>query len=148
MLFAVIIPEGGLWVAEARSRAEVESLVKFDPFYIAGLRQSLDVFHWSKANTSRTVLLGNSVFLNWSRCRRFCPFRIEKNSKSHLIPDRVSNERQPRVRSAASPTQLADGQYLNDAIVEKTCLVEHQQIQRVRQAHVTECRHDADARIV
>ena len=51
------VPEGGLWIAEARSRAEVESLVKFDPFYIAGLRQSFDVFHWSKANTSRKVLL-------------------------------------------------------------------------------------------
>lgn len=51
------VPEGGLWIAEARSKSEVESLVIADPFYIAGLRKSFEVFHWSKANASRKSLL-------------------------------------------------------------------------------------------
>jgi uncharacterized protein len=51
------VPIGGLWIAQAASKAELEALIRTDPFYIAGLRQSHDVLHWSKANEHRTVVL-------------------------------------------------------------------------------------------
>ncbi len=43
------IPKGGLWVVEAESKQAVLELLKTDPFYIRGLRQSVEVLHWSKA---------------------------------------------------------------------------------------------------
>jgi len=50
-------PKGGLWVAEADSKAQIEALLKSDPFFIAGLRQSYEILHWSKANGERKVLI-------------------------------------------------------------------------------------------
>ncbi len=50
-------PKGGLWIAEAESKAQLEQLLKTDPFYIAGLRQSYEILHWSKANALRQVLV-------------------------------------------------------------------------------------------
>ena len=50
-------PTGGLWIAEADSKAQVEALLKTDPFYMAGLRKSYEVLHWSKANAQRKVLV-------------------------------------------------------------------------------------------
>jgi uncharacterized protein len=50
-------PKGGLWIAVADSKAQLEELLKTDPFYIAGLRQNYEVLHWSKANTERKVLI-------------------------------------------------------------------------------------------
>lgn len=50
-------PKGGLWIADAQSKSQLEDLLKTDPFYIAGLRQSYEILHWSKANEDRKVLL-------------------------------------------------------------------------------------------
>ena len=43
------VPKGGLWVVEAESKVAVHELMKTDPFFIIGLRQSIEVFFWSKA---------------------------------------------------------------------------------------------------
>ncbi len=43
------IPRGGLWVVEAESKDAVFELMKTDPFYTCGLRQGVEVLHWSKA---------------------------------------------------------------------------------------------------
>ena len=51
------VPKGGLWVAEAESKAQIEALIKSDPFFTAGLRQSYEILHWSKANGERKVLI-------------------------------------------------------------------------------------------
>lgn len=48
-------PIGGLWIAEADSKREIEELIRTDPFYIAGLRERCDILHWSKANAQRKV---------------------------------------------------------------------------------------------
>ncbi len=50
-------PKGGLWIAEAESKLQLEELLKTDPFYVAGLRQSYEILHWSKANAARKVLI-------------------------------------------------------------------------------------------
>ena len=42
-------PGGGLWVVEANSKESVLELMKTDPFYSCGLRQGVEVLHWSKA---------------------------------------------------------------------------------------------------
>ncbi len=49
------VPVGGLWIAEAESKLQLEALLKTDPFYVAGLRQSYEILHWSKANAERKV---------------------------------------------------------------------------------------------
>lgn len=51
------VPKGGLWIAEAKSKTQLEKLLKTDPFYIAGLRQSYEILHWSKANAQRKELI-------------------------------------------------------------------------------------------
>jgi len=51
------VPRGGLWISEANSKNQLEDLLKTDPFYIAGLRQSYEILHWSKANEERKVLI-------------------------------------------------------------------------------------------
>jgi uncharacterized protein YciI len=51
------VPKGGLWIAEAQSKSQLEDLLKTDPFYVAGLRQSYEILHWSKANEDCKVLL-------------------------------------------------------------------------------------------
>ena len=48
-------PKGGLWIAEAESKLQLEELLKTDPFFIAGLRESYEILHWSKANAQRKV---------------------------------------------------------------------------------------------
>lgn len=49
------VPVGGLWVVEAQSKTEVESLFLTDPFWVQGLRQSFEVLHLSKAFPERKV---------------------------------------------------------------------------------------------
>lgn len=48
---------GGLWIVEANGKAEIETLIHTDPFWIQGLRQSYEIHHWSKAFTDRKVLI-------------------------------------------------------------------------------------------
>ncbi len=42
-------PHGGLWVVRAASKAAVHRLMASDPFWTCGLRERVDVWHWSKA---------------------------------------------------------------------------------------------------
>jgi uncharacterized protein YciI len=51
------VPKGGLWIAEAKSKVQIEEILKTDPFFIAGLRESYEILHWSKANAQRKVLV-------------------------------------------------------------------------------------------
>ena len=46
------VPTGGIWIVNAESKAAVEALCKDDPFYKAGLRESVRVSHWAKAHWS------------------------------------------------------------------------------------------------
>jgi uncharacterized protein len=48
-------PVGGLWIVRADSKAEVEALFQTDPFWMNGLRQSYEIFLWSKAFPDKTV---------------------------------------------------------------------------------------------
>jgi uncharacterized protein YciI len=50
-------PKGGLWIARADSKQIIDELLQTDPFYLAGLRQSYEILHWSKANSERQVLI-------------------------------------------------------------------------------------------
>jgi uncharacterized protein YciI len=50
------VPKGGLWIVEAPSKQAVLELMRSDPFYVCGLRRSVEVFHWSKA-LERKVLV-------------------------------------------------------------------------------------------
>mgnify|MGYP002148099674 CR=1 FL=1 len=43
------VPKGGLWIVEAESKEAVHLLMQTDPFWTCGLRQSVEVLHWSKA---------------------------------------------------------------------------------------------------
>ncbi len=51
------LPKGGLWIAQADSKQQLEALLQTDPFYLVGLRQSYEILHWSKANSERQVLI-------------------------------------------------------------------------------------------
>jgi uncharacterized protein len=51
------VPKGGLWVVEAESKSAVLELMKTDPFYTCGLRQSVEVLHWSKALENHKALV-------------------------------------------------------------------------------------------
>lgn len=51
------VPKGGLWVVEASSKEEIFELMKTDPFYTCGLRQSIEVLHWSKALQNHKALV-------------------------------------------------------------------------------------------
>ena len=48
-------PVGALWVVEAESKSQIESLFQSDPFWVQGLRQSYEILHWSKAFPGRSV---------------------------------------------------------------------------------------------
>ncbi|MBC3879790.1 hypothetical protein H8K35_07385 [Undibacterium sp. LX40W] len=50
-------PVGGLWIVEAKSREEVVALIETDPFWLVGLRDSVEILHWSKAFTDRHTLV-------------------------------------------------------------------------------------------
>ena len=43
------VPIGGLWIVEAESKPSVDALLRTDPFWIAGLRERVEILHWSKA---------------------------------------------------------------------------------------------------
>ena len=47
---------GGLWIVEAASKAAVLDLMKSDPFYLCGLRQAVEVLHWSKALEDKVLV--------------------------------------------------------------------------------------------
>ena len=43
------VPKGGLWIVEAGSKDAVHQLMHSDPFWTCGLRERVEVLHWSKA---------------------------------------------------------------------------------------------------
>jgi uncharacterized protein len=51
------IPKGGLWAVEAQSKESVFTLLQTDPFYTCGLRESVEVLHWSKALPNHQALV-------------------------------------------------------------------------------------------
>ena len=50
------VPKGGLWVVEAQSKEAVLELMKTDPFYQCGLRERVEVLHWSKAREKKVLV--------------------------------------------------------------------------------------------
>lgn len=42
-------PVGAAWIVEAKDRKEIETLLESDPFWVHGLRQSVEILHWFKA---------------------------------------------------------------------------------------------------
>lgn len=50
-------PVGGLWIVQAESKAEIEALLKNDPFWINGLRKGVEIYHWITAFNQRQVVL-------------------------------------------------------------------------------------------
>lgn len=48
-------PVGGLWLVQAPDKAAVEGLLRTDPFWVHGLRQSYEILHWCKAFPERQV---------------------------------------------------------------------------------------------
>ena len=50
-------PKGGLWIVEVESKASVMQIMATDPFYTCGLRQSIEVLHWSKALEQHQALV-------------------------------------------------------------------------------------------
>lgn len=50
------VPKGGLWIVEAASRQAVMDLMQSDPFYTCGLRQDVEVLHWSKALEGKVLV--------------------------------------------------------------------------------------------
>ena len=43
------VPKGGLCIVEAESKDAVHQLMQSDPFWTCGLRERVEVLHWSKA---------------------------------------------------------------------------------------------------
>lgn len=50
------VPQGSLWIVDAPSKGAVLELMKSDPFFASGLRQGVELLHWSKA-LDRKVLV-------------------------------------------------------------------------------------------
>ncbi len=50
------VPKGGLWVVDAPSKEAVMALIAADPFHKCGLRQDVEVLHWSKALEKKVLL--------------------------------------------------------------------------------------------
>ncbi len=48
---------GSMWVVEAEDRGEVLTLIETDPFWIEGLRASVEILHWIKARPQRQALV-------------------------------------------------------------------------------------------
>ena len=50
-------PRGGMWIARAASKEALDLLIRSDPFYAAGLRESYEILYWSKASAGRMELI-------------------------------------------------------------------------------------------
>jgi uncharacterized protein YciI len=48
-------PVGGLWIVDATDKGEIQGLVQSDPFWANGLRESIEILHWSKAFPDREI---------------------------------------------------------------------------------------------
>lgn len=47
-------PIGAIWIIAAAKREEVEALYATDPFWVHGLRERVEILHWSKSHPDRT----------------------------------------------------------------------------------------------
>ena len=52
----VLPPVGALWIVEAANREAVQALIATDPFALAGLRERVEILHWSKAFPGRVAV--------------------------------------------------------------------------------------------
>ncbi len=50
-------PTGAFWVVEAESKVDAEKLFLADPFWTNGLRESVEILHWSKAFPDEQALI-------------------------------------------------------------------------------------------
>lgn len=48
-------PVGACWVVEADSKADIEAVLRTDPFWVGGLRATHEINYWSKAFPERKV---------------------------------------------------------------------------------------------
>lgn len=48
-------PKGAMWIVDADNKITIETLITTDPFWIHGLRESVEILHWSKAFKDLTV---------------------------------------------------------------------------------------------
>src|ERR1051325_1632318 len=48
-------PIGGLWIVEADSKEDAESLFRTDPFWVNEMRQGYEILYWSKAFPDKKV---------------------------------------------------------------------------------------------
>ena len=42
-------PVGAFWVVEAKDKSEAAEIFRSDPFWTSGMRESVEIHHWSKA---------------------------------------------------------------------------------------------------
>ncbi len=49
-------PVGAFWVVEAESKQTVQEIYKSDPFWTSGMREKVEVYHWSKAFDEKTLI--------------------------------------------------------------------------------------------
>lgn len=50
-------PVGAFWVVEAESKRDAADLFKSDPFWTSGMRDNVEIYHWSKAFPDEKALV-------------------------------------------------------------------------------------------
>lgn len=55
------VPVGGMWIARAVDKASLQALLETDPFWMAGLRDKVEILHWSLAVPDVMVRLSEAV---------------------------------------------------------------------------------------
>lgn len=50
-------PVGAFWIVEADSKSEASEIFKSDPFWTSGMREHVEILHWSKAFPNEKVLV-------------------------------------------------------------------------------------------
>lgn len=50
-------PVGAFWVVEAKSKSEAGEIFKSDPFWTNGMREKVEIYHWSKAFLDQKALV-------------------------------------------------------------------------------------------
>jgi len=50
-------PIGAFWVVEAANKEELEKLYQSDPYWVNGLREHVEILHWSKAFPDEKALV-------------------------------------------------------------------------------------------
>ena len=50
-------PVGAFWVVEAKSKTLAAEIFKSDPFWTSGMREKVEIYHWSKAFSDEKALV-------------------------------------------------------------------------------------------